>query len=323
MHGYFSPYRCPTLSDGPSGEYLTYRLTDEAIGLIESSGSAPFFLNSWPYAVHTPIEAPEPLVAKYREKARQMGLDKLRPFEDGEAFPFWQKRGQRVQRRRIQSDPTYAAMIENLDWNIGRLLETLERSGHADNTLVVFTSDNGGLATAETSPTSNAPLAEGKGWMYDGGVREPLLVGWPGVVEPGSRTAEPVTTPDFYPTLLEACGLALRPEQHRDGKSFLPILRGEPWTRGPIFWHYPHYSNQGGAPAAAVRDGTWKLVRFYDPPRQELYNLAEDISESNDLATKETNVARRLALQLDRWAESIGCVVPDENPYDPFEDVPG
>lgn len=322
-HGYFSPYGCPTLTEGAAGEYLTDRLTDEAIALIGSSDGRPFFLNFWTYAVHIPIEAPLLLVDKYRDKARRLGLDKVDPFDEGEPFPFWQKRGLRVQRRRLQSDPAYAAMVENLDWNIGRLLASLERAGHSEDTVVVFTSDNGGLATAEGSPTCNAPLAEGKGWMYDGGLREPLIIRWPDVVKPRSRTCEVVTTPDFYPTLLEAAGLPLQPEQHEDGKSFYPLLRGEPHERGPIFWHYPHYSNQGGEPAAAVREGRWKLIRFYDGPREELYNLDDDLSESNDLATKEPEVASRLHLMLDAWAESIGGTVPRPNPYEAFEDVAG
>ena len=323
MNGYFSPYGCPALSDGPDGEYLTDRLTDEAIALVRGGGEKPFFLNFWPYAVHTPIEAPAALVEKYRSKAASLGLDQLNPFEEGEHFPFWQKRDMRVERRVVQSDPAYAAMIENLDWNIGRLLAELDRSGKSDDTIVIFTSDNGGLATAEGSPTSNAPLAEGKGWTYDGGVREPLIIRWPGVVTPGSRSAEPVTTPDLFPTLLEAVGVPSIPEQHCDGRSFLPLLRGEPFERGPIFWHYPHYSNQGGEPAAAVRHGDWKLIKFFDGNRVELYNLTEDISETNDLSDEKPETAGTLLLELDRWAESVGCLMPRTNPYQPFGDVPG
>jgi len=169
-HGYFSPYHCPALTDGPPGEYLTDRLTDEAMKLIASSGDAssasggekPFFLNLWHYAVHTPIQAPEALVEKYRRKAAALGLDKINAIEEGDFFPCEHKRTERIQRRRIQSDPAYAAMVENLDWNIGRLLQALEESGKAQETIVIFTSDNGGLATAEGSPTCNAPLAGGR-----------------------------------------------------------------------------------------------------------------------------------------------------------------
>lgn len=323
MHGYWSPYHCPALSDGPDGEYLTDRLTDEAIALLEGDDDAPFFLNFWPYAVHTPIEAPEPLVAKYRDKARTMGLDQVDPFETGEHFPFWQKRDLRVRRRRVQSDPAYAAMVENLDWNIGRLLRALEEPGKGRRTCVVFTSDNGGLSTAEGSPTCNAPLSEGKGWTYEGGVREPLIVRWPGVVPAGTVSDVPVTSPDLCPTLLEAAAISPSAEQCKDGQSFVPALRGEPFERGPIFWYYPHYSNQGGTPAAAVRRGTWKLIRSYDGGTTELYELSDDIAEDNDLAAKEPGVARTLTSELEAWCAEVGAAAPRANPFNPFDDVPG
>ena len=174
--GYFSPWGIPTLADGPDGEYLTDRLTDEAIALIANRDDRPFFLNLWHYLVHTPIQAKPEKVAKYEAKAAALGLDKIEPFAEGEPFPCDHKRDLRIRRRLLQSDPVYAAMIESLDENIGRLLGALEAAGEAENTMVIFTSDNGGLATAEGSPTCNAPLAEGKGWMYEGGTREPLLV---------------------------------------------------------------------------------------------------------------------------------------------------
>ncbi len=312
-HGFFSPYGLPTLADGPEGEYLTDRLTDEAIRLIESSGEQPFFLNLWHYAVHLPIEAPRELVEKYEAKARALGLDEVSALEPGEPIPVLHRRGERVVRRRVQSDPAYAAMIENLDTNVGRLLAALEATGKRENTLVIFTSDNGGLATAEGSPTCNAPLAEGKGWMYDGGVREPLIVSWPGVVEPGSRTDVSVTSPDFYPTLLEAAGLPLRPEQHADGVSFMPLLKGEALNRGPIFWHYPHYSNQGGTPGAAVREGDFKLISFFEDEHVELYNLRDDIGETRDLAPAEPDRAADMARKLRRWQDALEIRKPKPN----------
>ena len=323
MHGYFSPYGCPALEDGPEGEYLTDRLTDEAIALVREAGDQPFFLNFWPYAVHTPIEAPEALVAKFRDKAQRLGLDRLEPFKEGEAFPFWQKRELRVMRRVLQSDAAYAAMVENLDWNIGRLLKAIEASGKAAQTCVVFTSDNGGLSTAEGSPTCNAPLSEGKGWVYEGGVREPLIVRWPGVVQPGSVVAEPVTSPDLYPSLLEVAGSPVCAEQCSDGKSFVPSLRGEKFERGPIFWYYPHYSNQGGQPAAAVRSGDWKMVLSYDGGSRELYNLRSDISETRDLATEEPDIARSLTAELEHWCAATGAFPPRPNPFGPFADLEG
>jgi len=313
QNGYFSPYGLPTLEDGPEGEYLTDRLTDEAIRLIEEAGEQPFFLNFWHYAVHTPIEAPEPLVEKYREKARRLGLDQQTTFEEGEEFACQHKRGMRVKRRLLQSDPTYAAMVENMDANIGRVLDALERTGKADNTIVIFTSDNGGLATAEGSPTCNTPLAEGKGWMYEGGTREPLMIRWPAVVAAGSESDVHVTSPDFYPTLLEAAGLPARPVQHCDGKSFLPLLNGREFERGPVFWHYPHYSNQGGTPGASVRDGRWKLIEFFEDEHVELYDLLEDQSEQNECSNAHPEIVARLRGALDRWKTEVGALIPKPN----------
>jgi arylsulfatase A-like enzyme len=312
-NGYFSPYGCPTLADGPDREYLTDRLTDEAIRLIEDAGERPFFLNFWHYAVHIPIEVPSDLVEKYRQKATRLGLDAVEPFEEGENFSVWHQRNARVRRRIVQSDPAYAAMVENLDTNVGRLMDALERTGQADNTIVIFTSDNGGLATAEGSPTCNAPLAEGKGWMQDGGVREPLIVRWPGVIAPGTEIAEPVTSPDFYPTLLAAAGLPPRPEQHLDGVDFSPLLRGEPFTRGPIYWHYPHYSNQGGTPSAGIRDGDWKLSYAFETKTSALYNIPADISEQHDLAATHPEIAARLERTLLAWLPTVGALIPAPN----------
>jgi arylsulfatase A-like enzyme len=313
--GYFSPYSNPTLDDGPEGEYLTDRLTSEAIALIEKRDPAkPFFLNWWHYAVHIPIEAPAGLVAKYRKKAHDMGLDGMKTFEDGEPFPNLTRRPHNVRRRLLQSDPAYAAMVENLDTNIGRMLDSLRDQNLEQDTIVVFTSDNGGLATAEGSPTCNAPLAEGKGWMYEGGTREPLLVRWPGVVKPGSRCHEPTTSTDFYPTFLDAAGLAPIPQQHCDGVSVMPLLRGEPFDRGPIFWHYPHYANQGGTPGCSVREGDYKLIEFFEDGALELYNLREDIGEDHNLAEVEPERTRQMHAQLVLWRERVGALVPKLNP---------
>jgi arylsulfatase A-like enzyme len=313
-NGYFSPWGMPNLADGPAGEYLTDRLTDEAIGLIEKIGDTPFFLYFAHYAVHTPIQSPPELVAKYQAKATEQGLDDTKTFQEGEYFPMNEKCDQRVMRRLIQSDPAYAAMIENLDTNIGRLLAALDAAGKADNTLIVFTSDNGGLATAEGSPTCNAPLAEGKGWMYDGGIREPLLIRWPGVVPAGSTCSTPVTSTDFFPTFLEAAGLPPMPDQHVDGISLMPLLRGGSMQPRPIFWHYPHYSNQGGTPACSMRHSDWKLIEFFEDNHLELYNLREDISEQNDLAAERSGLATELHEQLAAWRREIEAKIPEPNP---------
>ena len=318
--GYFSPWNIPTLPDGPEGEYLTDRLTDEAIGLIRSNDGRPFYLNLCYYSVHVPIQAKEEKIEKYRAKAREMGLDAVETFEEGPAFPCEHKKDKRLLRRLVQSDPAYAAMIESLDENIGRLLAAVAEAGQADNTVVVFTSDNGGLATAEGSPTCNAPLAEGKGWMYEGGTREPMIVRWPGGTAPGSLCSTPVTSPDFYPTLLDIAGLDPIPEQHCDGVSIVPLLRGgDALDRETIYWHYPHYGNQGGTPGCSARRGDYKLIEFFEDGRRELYDLREDVSEEHNLANDEPDRVEDMAADLAAWRESVNALVPEPNPdYQPW-----
>jgi len=314
--GYFAPWQIEHLPEGPDGEYLTDRITDEAIRLIRNhDGSKPFFLNLWHYAVHTPIQAKPEDIERFSRKAEAMGLDKQQALVEGEHFPTDQKRHLRVMRRIIQSDPGYAAMVWNLDWNIGRVLDALRETAQLDNTVVIFTSDNGGLATAEGSPTSNRPLAEGKGWMYDGGTREPLIVRYPRLIQGGSTCSVPVTSPDFYPTFLELAGLDPIPEQHCDGESFVPLLRGgSQLRRDAIFWHYPHYGNQGGTPACAIRAGDWKLIEFFEDGRAELYNLREDISESRNVAQDHPEKTNELKARLAQWRKEVQAKIPQPNP---------
>ncbi len=366
-NGYFSPWGIPTLPDGPDDEYLTDKLADEAVTLIRKhetrkqvpgnqrsrdeagldnlraknsgsvrnnsqkgttdNGSGPFFLYLPFYSVHIPIQAKQELIEKYTHKADRLDLLFRKTFERGGRFPGAHKQDKFIQRRLLQSDPTYAAMIESLDENIGKVLDTLDELGIADNTLVFFTSDNGGLATAEGSPTCNAPLTEGKGWMYEGGVREPLIVRGPTIGKRGGQTSAPVTSPDFYPTILEAVGLDPLPKQHVDGKSFADILRNgddspttnELWNR-PIFEHYPHYGNQGGTPGASVRRGDWKLIRFFEDDHEELYNLAEDIGETVNLAGSAPERRAELSEMLTEWQREIEAIIPEPNPdYEPWE----
>ena len=313
-NGYFSPWRIETLEDGPEGEYLTDRLTDEAIQLIRGS-DAPFFLHLCYYAVHTPIQGKPEYVERFAGKAAEMGLDKIETFAEGPFFPCEHKKDRRIRRRLIQSDPAYAAMVQSVDENVGRLLQAISDAGQADNTVVVFTSDNGGLATAEGSPTSNRPLSEGKGWMYEGGTREPLMVKWPGVTTPGSVCPVPVTSPDFYPTMLEAAGLDPIPEQHRDGVSLVPLLKGgDQLDREAIYWHYPHYGNQGGTPGSSLRAGDYKLIEFFEDGRLELYNLRDDIGEERDLAAAEPALAQKLHKMLVSWRTEVEAKIPEPNP---------
>lgn len=320
--GYFSPWSIPTLPEGPDGEYLTDRITDEAVKLIENrDADKPFFLNMWYYTVHTPIQAKPEYVQYFKDKAKKMGIDTIEPFVDGEYFPCDHKKDQRVRRRVIQSDPDYAAMIKSMDENLGRLMQAVTDAGQEDNTLFIFTSDNGGLATAEGSPTCNAPLAEGKGWMYEGGTREPLVIKLPGVIEAGSESECVTTTPDIYPTVLEACGLDAQPQQHCDGKSILPVLKGDTtFQRGPVFWHYPHYGNQGGTPGSSLREGDYKLIEFFETGKVELYNLKDDISEEHDLAQKRPDIAKDLHIKLANWRQEVQARIPQVNPaYVPLD----
>lgn len=315
-HGYFSPYKNPNITDGPKGEYLTDRLTDEAIGLIEKNKDKPFFLYLAYYSVHIPIQAPKDLIEKYEKKAKQMRLDTKQTFLKGDNFPCTHKKYSHIIRRIIQSNPKYAAMIERLDWNIGRILKKLEAWKLDKNTVIIFFSDNGGLATAETSPTCNAPLSEGKGWMYEGGTRVPLIIKWPNVTKTGKEYNIPVMSMDFYPTILEMLGLPLKPEQHVDGMSLVPLLRdGESklLEERPLFWYYPHYSNQGTTPASAIRHGKYKLINHYESDTLELYDLAQDISESNNIIDSYSEIGKKMQKRFLEWSKEIDANLPEPN----------
>ncbi len=312
--GYFAPWGIETLPDDvPEGTYLTDYLTDRAIDLIEHNDGAPFFLYWSHYAVHTPIQAKPEDLARFEEKSRRMKLDQLDPYVEGENFPCWHKRSERVMRRLVQSDVPYAAMIWNLDQNVGRLVQALKDCGEYENTIIVFTSDNGGLSTAEGSPTCNAPLSEGKGWGYEGGVRVPLIMAGPGI-RSHLLCDTPTTTPDWYPTFLELAGLKPHPEQHMDGVSIAPMLRGEPMPERPLFWHYPHYGNQGGEPVAAVRRGNYKLLKFFEDNHTELYDLSQNIGESFDLTAEKPAFSKELEQLLEDWIAQVGGLVPEPNP---------
>jgi len=303
---YFAPYRNPRLPDGPDGEFLTERLTNEAVALIKSMKDAPFFLYFSFYQVHTPLMAPEPVIEKYRQKAKQLGL----PPTNEELFApeeqTWPSDDPRLVRER-QTHPVYAAMVESMDTAVGRVVETLREEHLLDNTIICFVSDNGGLSTAEGSPTSNLPLRAGKGWLYEGGHRVAYIIRTPGGTHIDSDV--PVITTDFYPTLLDLAGLPPRPEQHLDGVSLKPVIDGTQTTldRESLFWHYPHYANQGGFPGGVIRKGEWKLIRRYEDGRTHLYNLNTDPSEQHDLSATEQDRTKTMASELDHWLQSTGA----------------
>ena len=289
----------PNPKDDPK---TTERIANEAVKFINEHKDKPFFAYLPFLAVHIPLGARSELVAKYEKKALSAPAD-----------AWGRERENKV--RLVQNQPIYAAMLEQLDSAIGRVLAALEQNGLTQNTIVVFMSDNGGLSTAEGHPTSNLPLRAGKGWPYEGGVREPLIVCAPGVVKPGSTCEEPVISTDFYPTLLQLAGVEPQPSQHLDGVSFAPLLKGEVAARGkPLFWHYPHYSNQGGAPNGVIRDGDWKLIEWFEDGALELYNIPKDIGEEHNLAAEQRDKAKELLEKLRNWRKEVGALMPTPNP---------
>jgi arylsulfatase A-like enzyme len=301
---YFSPYQNPQLTDGPPVEHLDLRLADETARFIDDHRDQPFFVCFCPYEVHVPLQTTDELRQKYEAKAQLQANAEHRFGREGDSKV-----------RLAQDHAVYAGMVETMDAAVGRVLAALEEAGVADHTAVFFTSDNGGLSTAEGSPTSNLPWRAGKGWMYEGGLRVPLIVRWPGVARPGATCDQYTSSVDYYPTMLAMAGLAPRPQQTLDGKSFVPLLKSDQgFQRGPIYWHYPHYGNQGGQPAAAIRDGDWKLIKFFEADRVELYNLRNDFSEQHDLAKGEPERAAAMLAQLEQWQERVGARFPSPKP---------
>jgi arylsulfatase A-like enzyme len=296
--GYFVPYKNPELPDGPPGEYLTDRLTNEALNFIETNKDQQFFLYLPHYAVHTPLQAKEDLIEKYKKK----------PGSNG------------------QNNPKYAAMIESTDEGVGRILDKLDELGLADNTIVFFFSDNGGVKGI----TSNQPLRGGKGMLYEGGIREPMIVCWPDIVKPGTTSDTPVIGIDLFPTILEMAGVPIPEGKLLDGLSIVPVLKREgDLNREAIFWHFPAYL-QGKAegakdphfrtrPAGAVRAGDWKLIEYFEDGDLELYNLADDISEENNLVDSMPEKADELHQLLLDWRKEVNAPIPTElNPeYNP------
>lgn len=302
---YFYPYTnnrkgkywdIPDMEKGKKGDYLTDALTDHAIDFIDLNKNKPFFLTFAHYAVHTPIQAPKDLVDKYKAKRKKLYGDSQTPYTE-DRYGTWS--------RARQDNPTYAAMMENLDTNIGRVITHLEKNNLLENTLIIFTSDNGGHChlIGKHGVTSNAPLRSGKGWNYEGGTRIPAIFYWKGKLTP--RTVDtPTITMDLYPTLLEIADLPLIPKQHLDGASILPTLNGkisEKLQNRFIAWTYPHNHGSGHKPSSAIRQGNYKLIRFDEGTRFELYDLKKDPSETTNLADKESVTTERLNLLLTNW----------------------
>jgi len=303
--GYYTPYKNPKLIDGPEGEYLTDRLTEESLKFIHENKSNPFFLYLSYYTVHTPIEANKEYVDYYKSKLQLTDKIQKRTSEHN-AFTT-----------QNQLNPAYASMVHALDINVGKLLSRLEEEGIADNTIIIFTSDNGGLTTITSpnwmAPTSVKPLRAGKGWCYEGGIRVPMIIKVPGVTS--SVSDYPVISMDLYPTILDLAGLPDMPDQHVDGLSLsLLILDGKRPEREELFWHYPHYHSSGWTPGAAVRKGDWKLIEFYELNKTELYDLRNDPGETIDLAGEMSQKVIELRERLKHFQNSTGSSLPIPNP---------
>lgn len=294
---YFYPYegtwKIPTtgkvlhkekLLAGKEGDYLTDRLTEETQKFIRTNAKQPFFLMLSHYAVHAPLQGKPEKVARYQKAARK---------------------GQ-------QGKPDYAAMIESVDESVGRVMQTLQELDLDQHTLVIFTSDNGGFASA----TDNSPLRANKGSNYEGGIRVPLIVRWPGSIKPGSISHEPVVSTDLYPTILAATGQELRPHQHLDGENLLPLLTGDgSLDRDALFWHYPHYNEHPhNFPSGAIRAGDWKLIESFETGKLSLFNLAQDIGETNDLVGQEPQKTAQLHEQLKAWRDRVKAEPMTPNP---------
>lgn len=287
----------PANLKGRDGEYLTDLLTDRAVDFIHANRSKPFFLYLPHYAVHVPIEAKKDLVARFDKKPRS-----------GE-----------------QNFADYAAMIYSVDQSVGRVLEAIKEIGAEQNTVVFFTSDNGGVSSLEWKKrpvTSNLPLRAGKGHLYEGGIRVPAIVKWPGVTKPGSTCDQAISSIDYFPTIAEMTGAKWEAGHKPDGISITRALRGGRLPDRDLYWHFPHYSPQLGRPSAAMRRGKWKLIEHYETGKVELYNLDEDIGEKNDLADSEQKRTKEMHQALQAWRKAIDVQMPTVNPnYDPAREL--
>lgn len=342
--GYHAPFKLNGLEDA-EGDYLTDRLTDEALSFIETNKDGPFFLYFSHFAVHDPIQGRRDLVDKYKKKLgevpRQKGapyilegnpdreaplsrveLDALfgeEPYEGYKVLP-----NQTVKIKQHQDNVQFAGMVESMDESLGRVCATLEELGIADNTIVIFFSDNGGMSAANFGDprivipateldraysTSNLPLRGGKGWLYEGGIRVPMIVKWPRHGSHGTVCEVPVISTDFFPSILDMAGLPLQPEDHPDGVSLVPLLKGEKkLERDAIYWHFPHYSNHGmQSPGGAIRLGDYKLLEYFENNTVQLFNLKKDPGEQNDLAKAQPKKAGELLKMLQVWRQEVSA----------------
>ena len=275
---------------------LSMRLAKETVSFIKKNKDENFFAFLSFYAVHGPIQTSKEKWSKYRNKAHEKDIaDKGYKMERN--LPI----------RQVQDNPVYAGLVESMDDAVGVVLKGLKELGLDKNTIVVFTSDNGGVASGDSFSTSNLPLRGGKGYQWEGGIREPYFIKVPGMDNAGSTIDYPVTGTDFYPTILDLANIDLLPEQHVDGLSLKPLLQGKKIADRPLFWHYPHYGNQGGDPSSIIREGQWKLIHYWENNTNELYNLMDDPQELNDVASLHKELTTQMSEKLTSWLIEVGA----------------
>ncbi len=300
--GYYSPYKNPRLSDGPEGEYLTDRLTDESIRFLGQEHENPFFLFLSYYTVHSPIQPNKKHIDKFRRK--------LEGLENAEVSQRIEGEGKT---RLDQYNPAYASMVYSLDENVGRLITKLKEEGLYENTTIIFTSDNGGLSTLvknyrAPAPTSVLPLRGGKGWLYEGGIRVPLLIKPAKYSKSNVIKSDPVIGHDFFPTIMSMANITSSDVRDIDGVDLTPVLEdSESLDRKTLYWHYPHYHGSAWTPGAAIREENWKLIEFYETNTVELYDLSQDISEQNDISDKHPEKVNELRQKLHSLQQSMNA----------------
>ncbi len=309
--GYYAPWTNPALKSKKPGEYLTERLTEESVKFLENRDAGkPFLLYLSYYNIHTPIQPYKKRIEHYNAKAAKLfkGKTPMQKEHEGNS-------------RMRQDNAALASMVAAVDDSVGVLLSKLKELKLDQNTVVIFFSDNGGLSTLQGNrigPGCNLPLRASKGWLYEGGVREPTLIRAPGITQPGSVSHKPMISMDFFPTMLELAGLPSRPKLHADGQSLVSQLKGNNTGERTLYWHYPHYHGSAWKPGASIREGDWKLIEFYHYDKFELYHLATDIGEQKNLAATNPKKAAELRAKLALWQKKMGAKMPVANPeYNP------
>ncbi|NNF36964.1 MAG: sulfatase [Saprospiraceae bacterium] len=308
---YFYPYKndrkfwdVPGLEGGKEGEYLTDRLTDEAISFMDSNKEDPFFLYFCYYNVHTPIQAKDSLIGKYQKKLGD-GYESPEDEADHDAFT-----------KISQDNPTYAAMVHSVDESVGRIMDYLKEIGEEDNTIIIFTSDNGGLTTLGTAgraPTSVRPLRAGKGWLYEGGIKVPAMLKFPGKIPAGSNSSSPIISMDYFPTIAEMIGEDIDSD-NLDGIGLTKAFEQKKIVSRNLYWHFPHYHGSKNRPVSAVRSGNYKLMHWHEDDKLELYNLSIDPSERMDMSEKLILKRDSLKLLLENWKTENNASMPTVNP---------